>query len=324
MSSSEEHTLWYRSGAAARLAGLPVETLRVWERRYGLSDTQRSERGQRLYSAQQVQRLGLLKLLVDQGHSIGQLAHLGIEALRELIGAGTPGPANGPAAPCRVAVVGRGLALARRIEASGISGLALQASWARIDQVEKGAVPDVATDVLVVELPELDESVLPAIAQASDTLQAHAVLVLYRFCASATIRALRGQGWLVARVPAEMGELHALCRAALDGRGEAVLPAALPATPASAEPRRFDETALADITAAGNRLACECPRHLADLLLMVGSFERYSANCASRSPADQALHRDLELAAGRARAVLEGAMQRLAEAEGLPLPSAAR
>src|SRR5436305_1793865 len=25
----------YRSGVAARLAGLPVETLRVWERRYG-------------------------------------------------------------------------------------------------------------------------------------------------------------------------------------------------------------------------------------------------------------------------------------------------
>lgn len=29
----------YRSGVAARLAGLSVETLRVWERRYRLSDT---------------------------------------------------------------------------------------------------------------------------------------------------------------------------------------------------------------------------------------------------------------------------------------------
>ena len=34
----------YRSGVAARLAGLPVETLRVWERRYGVSDAGRSPR----------------------------------------------------------------------------------------------------------------------------------------------------------------------------------------------------------------------------------------------------------------------------------------
>src|SRR4051812_5755920 len=64
----------YRSGVAARLAGLSAETLRVWERRYGLSDTQRSTSGQRLYSAEHVRRLGLLKQLVDQGHAIGVLA----------------------------------------------------------------------------------------------------------------------------------------------------------------------------------------------------------------------------------------------------------
>ncbi|MDB5728371.1 MAG: helix-turn-helix-type transcriptional regulator [Noviherbaspirillum sp.] len=82
---------------------------------------------------------------------------------------------------------------------------------------------------------------------------------------------------------------------------------------------RFDEEMLATITAAGNRLACECPRHLADLLLMVGSFERYSAQCASRNADDAQLHQELQRAAGRARAILETAMERLARAEGLPL-----
>ncbi|MFP5393940.1 MAG: MerR family transcriptional regulator, partial [Gammaproteobacteria bacterium] len=77
----------YRSGVAARLAGLSVETLRVWERRYALSATERSARGQRLYSAEQVTRLRLLKQLVDQGHPIGVLTGLSIERLRELIGA---------------------------------------------------------------------------------------------------------------------------------------------------------------------------------------------------------------------------------------------
>ena len=71
---TEQARIMYPSGAAARLAGLPVETLRIWERRYSLSDAERSEHGQRLYSAEQVARLSLLKQLVDQGHAIGVLA----------------------------------------------------------------------------------------------------------------------------------------------------------------------------------------------------------------------------------------------------------
>ena len=74
--ATEDSHVVYRSGVAARLAGLSAETLRVWERRYALSDTERSTSGQRLYSAEQVRRLGLLKQLVDQGHAIGILATL--------------------------------------------------------------------------------------------------------------------------------------------------------------------------------------------------------------------------------------------------------
>ncbi|HEY0490322.1 MAG TPA: hypothetical protein VGD30_12465 [Telluria sp.] len=53
---------------------------------------------------------------------------------------------------------------------------------------------------------------------------------------------------------------------------------------------------------------------------MSGSFERYSAQCASRNEADAQLHKQLEYAAGLARTVLEAAMERLARAEGMPLP----
>jgi DNA-binding transcriptional MerR regulator len=304
----------YRSGAAARLAGLPVETLRVWERRYELSDTRRSQHGQRLYSAEQVQRLRLLKQLVDQGHPIGQLAALTTDHLRELAGA------DGAAVETDLARIGIavvGLALARRIGASrDTAPLEVLASCSRFDQPD--CLPaGIEADVLVVELPELDDNAVPWIAAARDAARAGAVVVLYRFCASATIRLLRAQGWLVARVPAEMGELVPLCRQALAGQR---LPLRRPSVAPPA--RRFDEDALASITAAGNRLACECPRHLADLLMMIGSFERYSVQCASRNEADTALHRDLGQAAGQARTILEAAMERLARAEGLPLPAA--
>lgn len=310
----ENREVTYRSGVAARLAGLPVETLRVWERRYALSDTQRSAHGQRLYTAEQVRRLGLLKQLVDLGHPIGVLTGLPVERLEEMI-APNGARAAEVSGPMRVLVVGDGLV--RRIAASGRDGRALQVQrhCARLDQVD--ALADgVALDVLLIEASELDDAAVAQVVAARDSTRAQATVVLYRFCGSATIRALRAQGCLVARVPAEIGELVLLCRSALAGQG---LPAPEPGADAVA-PRRFDEQALAAITAAGNRLSCECPRHLSDILMMIGSFERYSGQCASRNQEDARLHRDLELASGRARMVLEAAMERLALAEGLPLP----
>jgi DNA-binding transcriptional MerR regulator len=306
----------YRSGAAARLAGLSVETLRVWERRYGLSDTDRSPHGQRLYSAAQVRRLGLLKQLVDQGHPIGALAGLPIEQLQELTGASASG-ATPPAGPIRVALVGE--SLARRLAAGGRDSFALDVrrSCTRLEQAPS-LLHDAGAEVLVVELSELHDAALPLIAAARQAAGAAAVVVLYRFCASATIRQLRAQDCLVARVPAELGELVLLCRAALAGQR---LPLEERRSEA-ASPRRFDDEMLTTIAAAGNRVTCECPRHLADLLLMVGSFERYSAQCASRNADDARLHQELQYAAGQARAILEMAMERLARAEGLPLPVA--
>ncbi|SFD68823.1 MerR family transcriptional regulator [Massilia yuzhufengensis] len=310
----EQREVTYRSGVAARLAGLPVETLRVWERRYALSETQRSAHGQRLYTAEQVRRLGLLKQLVDLGHPIGVLTGLPVERLEEMI-APNAARANEVSRPMRALVVGD--SLVRRIAASGRDGRALQVQrhCARLDQV--ASLPGGAElDILLVEASELDDAAVALVAAARAQLRPAATVVLYRFCGSATIRALRAEGCLVARVPAEIGELVLLCRSALAGQG-------LPAPDQAGEqvaPRRFDEEALATITAAGNRLSCECPRHLSDILLMVGSFERYSAQCASRNKEDARLHQELGLAAGRARVVLEQAMERLALAEGLPLP----
>ena len=316
-SGEQARQVTYRSGVAARLAGLPVETLRVWERRYALSETQRSAHGQRLYTAEQVRRLGLLKQLVDLGHPIGVLTGLPVERLEEMI-APDPARALEVSGPMRMVVVGDGLA--RRIAASGRDGRALQVlrHHTRLDGVVAGG-DGMAVDVLLIEASELDDAPLALVAAARAAVQPVATVVLYRFGGSATIRALRAEGCLVARVPAEIGELVLLCRSALAGQG---LPAADAAGEAVA-PRRLDDAALAAITSAGNRLSCECPRHLSDILMMVGSFERYSAQCASRNQEDARLHRELELASGRARVVLEEAMIRLALAEGLPLPDKA-
>ncbi len=310
---SSENTGSYRSGVAARLAGLPVETLRVWERRYGLSEPQRSARGQRLYTSAQVRRLGLIKQLVDQGHPIGALARLPLEQLQQLAEPIDPGQSL---RPIRVAVVGAGLG--RQLAAGGRAILALDVrrACARLEEAET-ALQGAGAEVLLVELSELDDSALPLVAAARAAAGADAVVVLYRFCASATIRHLRAQGCLVARAPSDMAEVVLLCHAALPGKRQQAAPRV---AERGAAPR-FDEQALNLIAVASNNVACECPRHLAEILLMIGSFERYSAQCGARNPADAALHVELGQVAGQARDLLESALERLARAEGLPLPA---
>ena len=76
----------YRSGVAARLAGIPVDTLRIWERRYAIVAPTLSSGRQRLYCQQDIHRLGLIKQLVDLGHPVGSLARLDQATLIELRG----------------------------------------------------------------------------------------------------------------------------------------------------------------------------------------------------------------------------------------------
>ena len=74
----------YPISAVAKLTGIPLDTLRAWERRYRTVIPKRAGRG-RVYSEDQIQKLLLLRRAVEQGHSIGQVAALGDRQLRELL-----------------------------------------------------------------------------------------------------------------------------------------------------------------------------------------------------------------------------------------------
>ena len=87
----------YRSSAAARMVNIPVATLRVWERRYRVVGPSQAPSGHRLYSSQDVRRLGLIKQLVDQGNGIGMLARLDTARLQAME-AGKREPSSSPKA----------------------------------------------------------------------------------------------------------------------------------------------------------------------------------------------------------------------------------
>lgn len=87
--------------AVERDTGINKETLRVWERRYGFPSPWRDAAGERLYPPEQVQRLHLVKRLLDAGHRPGRVVSASPEALSALLqptAAAAAGPAGAPPA----------------------------------------------------------------------------------------------------------------------------------------------------------------------------------------------------------------------------------
>jgi methylmalonyl-CoA mutase cobalamin-binding subunit len=79
----------YSIAAVERDTGLSKDTLRVWERRYGFPQPLRDAFGERLYPAEQVEHLRLIKRLMDQGQRPGALLRQPMVALSAQL-AGSP------------------------------------------------------------------------------------------------------------------------------------------------------------------------------------------------------------------------------------------
>jgi DNA-binding transcriptional MerR regulator len=65
-----------RIGELSRRTGVAADTLRAWERRYGLLRPERSEGGFRLYQREDEHRVGAMKALIDSGVSAAESARL--------------------------------------------------------------------------------------------------------------------------------------------------------------------------------------------------------------------------------------------------------
>lgn len=71
-------------GDVARQTRLTHHVIRAWERRHSAITPTRTASGHRLYSAEDIERLKLLKHLIDGGHTIGAIAQLPTDRLKEL------------------------------------------------------------------------------------------------------------------------------------------------------------------------------------------------------------------------------------------------
>ncbi|CAN5460274.1 hypothetical protein BH10PSE17_BH10PSE17_27250 [soil metagenome] len=294
-----------RSGTAARLAGLPVATLRVWERRYEVVRTARSDSGQRLYSNHDVLRLRLMRQLTHAGHAIGTLASLSLEALQALV-AGVPTTFSVLPTHARTAVV-VGRMAAHKLES--VAGWTLRAVHDSIEQAAAADRDEGVTDLLLIRLESLQAASVPSILALGQAVSARTIVVIYGFGAEHSAAALLASGVTARREPITARELAQLLRGPveappLDDAGWRVAQ------------RVFDDDRLMALADLPSPVACECLRHMTEIVTQLNAFERYSQDCVSSGPDDAALHLHLSRMAGAARTLFESALERVLSDSG--------
>jgi DNA-binding transcriptional MerR regulator len=307
----------YPIGVTSRLTNIHPETLRMWERRYRMIVPLRASRGRRFYSEEDVRRLSMVKALVDQGNPISVVARLTVEELEGRLKAGASATAvrlgTAKSAPCRVVVIGEELPILLADTGARLELVATYSAAQDLRRVERGNV----VDVLLLEHSALHIGAAGEVFRLLTETGAKRAIVVYTFATKRAIADLEAAGVRCVSMRAGSEAIVQACVAARESINTPIQ-IAVPG-PQTIPPRRFAPAQLARIAVSSPAMACECPHHLVDLVNSLVAFEKYSAECESRSPADASLHALLHSITATARSLMENGLARVVEAEGIEI-----
>ena len=170
-------------GAVSRGSGIPANTLRTWERRYGFPTPVRTDGGQRVYQPDVVAHLRLVGRALELGHRPRQILPMPLQALQELLD--DPAPA--------------------------IEGPGIPPDWIRATQQLDGPALDVALRqelARIGALPFLTQRVGPFLTWVGDQWATGGLGVHQEHFAAGRVRAVLDETW---RSLAPTGPIRVVC-----------------------------------------------------------------------------------------------------------------
>ena len=300
--------------ALAGIVGVPVETLRTWERRYGVPESQREKGGRRQYTLTEVERLRAIVQLVHLGDRVKDLAHLDAAALGERLRLhGGVAESAAPSASVRLVIV-------HPSPPAGLVGpgpspraaLEIVASVTTADALD----PGLNADAVLIHASALGEAPAATLDALEERLDPDAIVVLASYLSGPLRRMQELRGVRVVDEDARVESLRARVE-------DAVLAARLcaggrsPAAPAPSPLARFTRPQLERLLNSPNTVACECPAHLSGLILRLREFERFSLACANDTPEQAELHGALGSGSAEAAHILELLLERVCAHDGI-------
>ena len=289
----------YRIGTIANLTGIAVERLRAWERRYGLEPAHKAGKT-RFYSKAQLDRLQLIKRLIDQGHPISTLVELDDQALVERLNTQRQSRLQ----PAVAGLIGANLLVLeqRQAEDGRAPRLDVRGRWPNVDAFFEDSADAGDLEVLVLQLPVLLHDQVERVARLVPDAR---LVVLYQFTTPKHLGSVEAAGIPTLQWPAAWQEIEHACATA----------AGMPLRAARSAARRFTDDELVAIAASAEDPS-RCPAHLVELISSLNAFAEYSLSCAEEA-GDPGLYERVHTDTTQARAQLELALEALVDAEML-------
>lgn len=328
----------YQIGTVSSLTGVDAHTIRAWERRYAAIVPSRDASGRRRYDDHAIERLQLLKGLVDCSEPIGAIAHLSDDELRKRLArlaehdaqsAARRGPSIEPDGPARVALFAPSLAIQIESNAKAFAEFELGLTAQDPDELVS-ALASQRYDFVILEHDHLNGRTRSLVEKCAESEAEPQPIVLYRFATRVELARLARLGATLVRSPIRLESLRQvmLDRLMIRRAQGRIVPSArskklhaLAGSGGSSQDawpeRRFDDRQLARLLEVTTAIDCECPNHISSLVAGLVSFETYSRDCESRNEADAEQHRRLARGTSEARATMEKMLLELCEHEGI-------
>ena len=187
-------------------------------------------------------------------------------------------------------------------------------------------------DLVIIQCATVFPDTIELIKSRTEETGASRAIVVYHFTQEKTALIMESHSSKITamRSPISAADLKSVCEADLamaeirnlslnELPDDEVVESVVEPAASEIPDRQFSDELLARVSEISTSIECECPHHLASLILALNAFELYCRQCASRDEKDVMLHSFLHRKTANARLIMENALSTLAEAEGFDL-----
>jgi DNA-binding transcriptional MerR regulator len=275
----------YRIGAVAKLTGISTDTIRAWERRYGVVQPNRGENNNRCYTEAHVSKLISVKRLVDAGQAIGTICKLSEDALQART-RGILGPSRQPAGGVLKKWTVISFQQPHWLKACVQAQSGIEANW--VNDLESFSAS--GEEFVVIDIPSLSEMKEKLVLRMLPEELSSRCLVVYKFASRTQLRSLSSKGIRLLKGPLEPFALVNLLR----GNGQL----------GGVSSENPDLDALKLSLQEGDIL-CKCKRQLSGLMMALNQLEASSIGRSKSFQMDDVLQQQLVELTVQARSIME-------------------
>ena len=297
----------------SKTLGIPSANIRAWENRYGVVQSIRTEGGRRRYSKGDVKKLSILKLLIDQGHKIGDIARISNDELIALTKKQTG--ENDKELFERNSHKGQSILLIGQHYTYRLIDIINSTDFGYVFEVFNGELEDLTNekasqhDIIIVDAPFIDLTKYKSLLFGNNTNTKTKYVLLYSFSNSSTTEELDGyENVFTILTPINIYYLKTLLEKFDEEFRKGVEGVEVYEEDKTPRERLYTNRELAILSQITSSIDCECPQHLGQIISNLVAFEEYSRSCIDKNAKDAMIHKHLFQVSSTARAMLEGAL----------------